>query len=99
MSPESRYRRFFAPITQLSDEQLAYLTEIDYKDHFAWIGLLEVSIGSQGVGGDRRRRMAGQRGGQRPAGVAGALRHRARCKALHPGGAGRERAHDGPVAK
>lgn len=50
MSPESRYRRFFAPITQLSDEQLAYLTEIDYKDHFAWIGLLADSAGSQGVG-------------------------------------------------
>jgi RimJ/RimL family protein N-acetyltransferase len=50
MSPESRYRRFFAPITQLSDEQLAYLTEIDYKDHFAWIGLLADSGGSQGVG-------------------------------------------------
>jgi GNAT superfamily N-acetyltransferase len=53
MSPESRYRRFFAPITQFSDEQLAYLTEIDYQDHFAWIGLLADSGTSQGLGVSR----------------------------------------------
>jgi RimJ/RimL family protein N-acetyltransferase len=40
LSPESRYRRFFSPIAHLSDDQLAYLTEIDYLDHFAWIGVL-----------------------------------------------------------
>lgn len=40
LSPESRYRRFFSPIDHLSDEQLTYLTEIDYVDHFAWIGTL-----------------------------------------------------------
>jgi RimJ/RimL family protein N-acetyltransferase len=40
LSPESRYRRFFSPIAHLSDDQLAYLTEIDYVDHFAWIGVL-----------------------------------------------------------
>jgi GNAT superfamily N-acetyltransferase len=53
MSPESRYRRFFAPVTQLSDEQLAYLTEIDYQDHFAWVGLLADSDGRQGLGVSR----------------------------------------------
>ena len=36
LSPESRYRRFMAPIEELSDEQLRFLTEIDYVDHFAW---------------------------------------------------------------
>jgi RimJ/RimL family protein N-acetyltransferase len=40
LSPESRYRRFFSPIAHLTDDQLAYLTEIDYLDHFAWIGVL-----------------------------------------------------------
>jgi RimJ/RimL family protein N-acetyltransferase len=50
MSPESRYRRFFAPLDHLSDEQLAYLTEIDYQDHFAWIAFLPDVEGSPGVG-------------------------------------------------
>src|ERR1700694_5259409 len=50
MSPESRYRRFFAPIDHLSDEQLAYLTEIDYQDHFAWIAFLPDVEGFPGVG-------------------------------------------------
>ena len=50
MSPESRYRRFFAPIKKLSEAQLAYLTEIDYQDHFAWVGLLADSAGPEGLG-------------------------------------------------
>jgi GNAT superfamily N-acetyltransferase len=48
LSPESRYRRFFSPIAHLSDDQLAYLTEIDYVDHFAWIGILP-DAGGEGV--------------------------------------------------
>jgi GNAT superfamily N-acetyltransferase len=36
LSPASRYRRFLAPIDELSDAELRYLTEIDYVDHFAW---------------------------------------------------------------
>jgi GNAT superfamily N-acetyltransferase len=39
LSAESRYRRFMAPVTELSDELLARLTEIDYVDHFAWLAL------------------------------------------------------------
>jgi RimJ/RimL family protein N-acetyltransferase len=35
LSPESRYRRFFSPLTDLSDRDLAYLTEIDHADHEA----------------------------------------------------------------
>jgi GNAT superfamily N-acetyltransferase len=50
LSPESRYRRFFATINQFSEEQLTYLTDIDYQDHFAWIGLLADSDGTDGVG-------------------------------------------------
>jgi RimJ/RimL family protein N-acetyltransferase len=35
LSPESRYRRFFSPLTELSSRDLAYLTEIDHSDHEA----------------------------------------------------------------
>jgi RimJ/RimL family protein N-acetyltransferase len=40
LSEESRYRRFLSLATELSDEQLRYLTEIDYWDHFAWVAFL-----------------------------------------------------------
>jgi GNAT superfamily N-acetyltransferase len=33
LSPRSRYRRFFTPLTRLSDSDLAYLTEVDHHDH------------------------------------------------------------------
>jgi RimJ/RimL family protein N-acetyltransferase len=36
LSPESRYRRFFAPMKVLSESLLDYLTSMDYVDHFAW---------------------------------------------------------------
>lgn len=39
LSPESRYRRFLRPMTRLSDRELAYLTEIDYSSHFAWVAV------------------------------------------------------------
>lgn len=35
LSPESRYHRFFRPLTELSERDLAYLTEIDHHDHEA----------------------------------------------------------------
>ena len=38
MSPESRYRRFFAPLQRLTARDLAYLTEVDHRDHEAVIG-------------------------------------------------------------
>jgi RimJ/RimL family protein N-acetyltransferase len=37
MSAESRYRRFFAPIDHLTEEQLTYLTEVDHRDHEALV--------------------------------------------------------------
>jgi RimJ/RimL family protein N-acetyltransferase len=40
LSAESRLRRFMAPIDELTAEQLRYLTEIDYADHFAWVAVL-----------------------------------------------------------
>lgn len=39
LSPESRYRRFFAPMKHISPPVLDYLTSIDYRDHFAWAAL------------------------------------------------------------
>lgn len=37
LSPESRYRRFFAPLHRLSKRDLSYLTEVDHHDHEALI--------------------------------------------------------------
>jgi acetyltransferase len=39
LSPESRYQRFFSPVTELTPDSLAYLTELDYQRHFAWVAL------------------------------------------------------------
>jgi RimJ/RimL family protein N-acetyltransferase len=35
LSPESRYRRFFASVGDPSDKTLEYLTNVDGRDHFA----------------------------------------------------------------
>jgi GNAT superfamily N-acetyltransferase len=37
LSHESRYRRFFSPLDQLSARDLAYLTEVDHHNHEALI--------------------------------------------------------------
>jgi len=39
LSPESRYHRFFRPLTELSARDLEYLTEIDHRDHEALAAL------------------------------------------------------------
>ncbi|MGR8930943.1 MAG: N-acetyltransferase family protein [Gammaproteobacteria bacterium] len=39
LSEQSRYFRFFSPITKLSAAQLHYFTEVDQHDHVAWIAL------------------------------------------------------------
>ena len=36
LSASTRYMRFLHPKSSLSKWELAYLTEIDYEDHFAW---------------------------------------------------------------
>ena len=53
LSPESRYRRFMAPIEELSEDQLRFLTEIDYVDHFAWLALDLDTEGIPGIGVSR----------------------------------------------
>jgi GNAT superfamily N-acetyltransferase len=37
LSPESRYRRFFSSVSNLSERQLDYLTDVDHHDHEALI--------------------------------------------------------------
>ena len=39
LSPESRYRRFLTPASELSAAQLSYLTEVDHIDHEALVAL------------------------------------------------------------
>ena len=39
LSPESRYRRFFHPVSDLSDHTLRYLTDVDGKDHVAIVAV------------------------------------------------------------
>jgi RimJ/RimL family protein N-acetyltransferase len=39
LSAQSRYLRFHMPVDELTEEQLRYLTEIDYDDHMAWVAI------------------------------------------------------------
>ena len=41
LSDETRYSRFFRSVDRLSERELTYLTEIDYRDHFAWVAMTE----------------------------------------------------------
>jgi GNAT superfamily N-acetyltransferase len=58
LSPESRYRRFFRYIEHFTEEQLVYLTELDFENHFAWIAVLPDETGQPGVGVGRWIRLA-----------------------------------------
>jgi GNAT superfamily N-acetyltransferase len=49
MSPESRYRRFFSPLQRLTERDLAYLTEVDHRDHEALIAFDAASREPVGV--------------------------------------------------
>jgi RimJ/RimL family protein N-acetyltransferase len=51
LSPESRFRRFFAPLDALSPRDLSYLTEVDHRDHEAIVG---VNPENGGIIGDAR---------------------------------------------
>jgi GNAT superfamily N-acetyltransferase len=48
LSPESRYRRFLAPMQELTESTVRYLTEIDHHDHDAMIALDEQT--GEGIG-------------------------------------------------
>ena len=58
LSPESRYRRFMTAIDALTPQQLVYLTEIDYVDHFAWIAFAIDLPATPGLGVGRYVRIA-----------------------------------------
>src|SRR3954471_23337993 len=88
LSPESRYRRFFASVTDLSARDLDYLTRVDHHDHEALVALDADTGGGRGGARAplraprRRRRRAGDGGGRR---LAGARRgHRAARRARRP---------------
>src|SRR5690606_5870105 len=54
----SRYRRFFTAMDRLSDRQLAFFTEVDYHDHFAWVALAVDEPGQPGIAVARYIRLA-----------------------------------------
>jgi GNAT superfamily N-acetyltransferase len=50
LSPASRYRRFLAPVDELTADMLRYFTEVDYRDHFAYVALLAERPDEPGIG-------------------------------------------------
>lgn len=48
LGPDSRYRRFLSPMSELSDSTVRYLTAIDHHDHEAMIALDEET--GEGIG-------------------------------------------------
>lgn len=60
LSAESRYRRFMAPTHTLTNRQLAYLLDIDYRDHFAWGALAGSGDQQHGVAVARYVRFSGE---------------------------------------
>jgi GNAT superfamily N-acetyltransferase len=50
LSAESRYRRFMGGKDRLSDEELRYLTELDWSKHQAWIAVDPSREGEPAVG-------------------------------------------------
>ena len=49
LSDDSRYRRFLTSMPRLSSSQLAYLTEVDHRDHEALLAIDEASGRAVGV--------------------------------------------------
>jgi GNAT superfamily N-acetyltransferase len=58
LSPRSRYRRFMAPLSELTPDMLVHFTEVDYVDHFAYVALLHDEPGTPGAGVARYVRLA-----------------------------------------
>ena len=59
LSPESRRRRFLTPATELSEEDLRYLTEVDHRRHEAMVAIDPES--GRIVGSARYVRVPGER--------------------------------------
>ena len=60
LSPRSRYLAFHDRLDRLTDEQLRYVTEIDHRDHVAWIALDPDDPDAPGMGLGRYVRLTGQ---------------------------------------
>lgn len=50
LSERSRYERFFTQLKRLSSSQLRYLTEVDHRDHSAWVALADFFDPPRGIG-------------------------------------------------
>lgn len=50
LGTESNYLRFHRVVRVLTDDELAYLTEVDHKDHDAWGAQIEVDGGWEPAG-------------------------------------------------
>jgi len=48
LGPASRYQRFVAPMAELSEDDIAYLTQVDHHDHEA-LAAIDAATG-EGVG-------------------------------------------------
>ena len=58
LSPHSRFLRFHAPVERLTAAQLRYLTELDGRNHVAWVALLPDAPEEPGMGVARYARLA-----------------------------------------
>jgi GNAT superfamily N-acetyltransferase len=50
LSPRSRELAFHVPLHRLTEEQLRYVTEIDHRDHVAWVALDPDDLDAPGMG-------------------------------------------------
>jgi GNAT superfamily N-acetyltransferase len=50
LSPRSRELAFHIPVHELTDDQLRYVTEIDHRDHVAWVALDPDHLDAPGMG-------------------------------------------------
>src|ERR1035441_4855665 len=50
LSAQARHLRFFTAPSRLSDADLEYLTNLDYKDHFAWAAFALDEPDEPGIG-------------------------------------------------
>jgi GNAT superfamily N-acetyltransferase len=60
LSSRSRYLRFHSGVEQLSERQLQYLTEVDQRDHVAWVALTTEQGRDVGIGVARFVRVEGE---------------------------------------
>jgi RimJ/RimL family protein N-acetyltransferase len=58
LSADSRRHRFFSAIAELDEELADYLTEIDYRSHFAWVAVALDVVGQPVIAVGRYVRLA-----------------------------------------